>query len=162
MPPGRRKAGVDAGAAVFAGVAAGIFATVVQIVLWAIFTDALPEILYRDSRFAAAIVLGRGVLPPPASFDAEIMLIAAAVHFALSIVYALLLACLIADLGTRTSLLAGAVFGVILYAVNMYGFTVVFPWFAASRDWITAASHVAFGMILAGTYRAAAKVREGR
>ena len=162
MPLGRRTAGVDLGAAVYAGVAAGILATALQIVLWAIFTDALPAILYRDSRFAAAIVLGRGVLPPPASFDAAIMSIAAAVHFALSIAYALLLAWLIADLRMRPSLLVGAAFGLGVYGLNMYGFTVVFPWFASSRDWITAATHLAFGMALAAVYRAAVKARHRR
>lgn len=154
---GGRTARVDIGAAVYAGVAAGILATAAQIVLWAIFTAALPAILYRDSRFAAAIVLGRGVLPPPASFDTVIMLIAAIVHFALAIAYALLLAWLIADFRLRTSLLAGAAFGLGVYAVNMYGFTAVFPWFASSRDWITAVTHLVFGIVLAAAYRLAAK-----
>jgi uncharacterized membrane protein YagU involved in acid resistance len=153
---------VDVVAAISAGVAAGIVATIVQIALWATFTDALPAILYRDSRLTAAIVLGPGVLPPPASFDKQILLIATLVHFVLSIAYALLLAWLIAELRTRTSLLAGAAFGLSLYAVNMYAFTAIFPWFAASRDWITALTHLAFGMILAAVYRIAAKPRSGR
>jgi hypothetical protein len=33
--------------------------------LWAVFTDALSTILLRDARFAAAIIMGRGVSPPP-------------------------------------------------------------------------------------------------
>jgi hypothetical protein len=155
--PGRRTAGVDARAAIYAGVAAGILATALQIVLWAIFTDAIPAILYRDSRFAAAIVLGSGVLPPPASFDPGIMMIAAVVHFALAIAYALLLAWLIANLRMRTSLVVGAAFGLSVYALNMYGFTAVFPWFASSRDWITTLTHLVFGMVLAAVYRIAAK-----
>jgi hypothetical protein len=155
--PGRRTAGVDAGAAIYAGIAAGILATALQIVLWAIFTDAIPAILYRDSRFAAAIVLGPGVLPPPASFDPGIMMIAAVVHFALAIAYALLLAWLIANLRMRTSLVVGAAFGLSVYALNMYGFTAVFPWFASSRDWITTLTHLVFGMVLAAVYRIAAK-----
>jgi hypothetical protein len=155
--PGRRTAGVDARAAIYAGVAAGILATALQIVLWAIFTDAIPAILYRDSRFAAAIVLGPGVLPPPASFDPGIMMIAAVVHFALAIAYALLLAWLIAKLRMRTSLVVGAAFGLSVYALNMYGFTAVFPWFASSRDWITTLTHLVFGMVLAAVYRIAAK-----
>lgn len=159
----RTRAGdVDLGAAVYAGVAAGILATVVQIGLWAIFTDALPAIFFRDSRFAAAIVLGRDVLPPPASFDGRIILIATLVHFALSITYGLILARLIAGLRTSASLLAGAAFGLGLYAVNMYGFTAAFPWFASSRDWITALTHLAFGTALAGVYRVAAGARPGR
>jgi hypothetical protein len=155
--PGRRTAGVDARAAIYAGVAAGILATALQIVLWAIFTDAIPAILYRDSRFAAAIVLGPGVLPPPASFDPGIMMIAAVVHFALAIAYALLLAWLIANLRMRTSLLVGAAFGLSVYGLNMYGFTAVFPWFASSRDWITTLTHLVFGMVLAAVCRIAAK-----
>jgi uncharacterized membrane protein YagU involved in acid resistance len=146
----------DARGAVYAGIAAGIVAGAVQMVLWSIFTDAMPAILYRDSRFAAAIVLGRGVLPPPASFDVQIMLIAAVVHFALAIVYAWLLACLIADLRMPMSLLVGAAFGLCMYALNMYGFTAVFPWFASSRDWITAVTHLVFGVVLAAVYRIAA------
>jgi len=157
-----RAAGIDVGAAVYAGVAAGILATVAQIALWSIFTDALPAIFFRDSRFAAAIVLGRGVLPPPASFDGQVILVATLVHFALAILYGLLLARLIAGLRTTASLLAGSVFGLGLYAVNMYGFTAVFPWFASSRDWITAVAHVVFGVALAGVYRVATGAGPGR
>ncbi len=102
-----RAARIDVGAAVSAGIAAGILATAVQIVLWSILTDALPAILFRDARFAAAIVMGRDVLPPPASFDGRIMLITTLMHFALAIAY-LILARLIAGLRTPSSLLAAS------------------------------------------------------
>jgi len=36
--------------------------------------------------------------------------------------------------------------------VNMHGFTLVFPWFAQARDWITLAAHVAFGVVAAGAW----------
>ena len=42
-------------AAVYAGIAAAVLATIAEIVLWLVFTDALPGILFRDARFAAAI-----------------------------------------------------------------------------------------------------------
>jgi hypothetical protein len=32
-----------------------------------------------------------------------------------------------------------------LYALNMYGFTALFPWFIATRDWITLCAHIVFG-----------------
>ena len=151
---------VDGRAAIYAGIAAGILATLVQVVLWAVFTDALPAVIFRDARFAAAIVMGRGVLPPPATFDWEVMLVATLVHFALSVAYGLILSRLTSHLrARRPSLLAGAVFGLCLYAVNMYGFTTVFPWFNASRGWITAATHVAFGMSAAAAYRVIAQRR---
>ena len=41
-------------AVVYAGIAAGILSTIAQIVLWLVFTDALPAILFRDARFTAA------------------------------------------------------------------------------------------------------------
>lgn len=146
-------------AGAYAGVAAGIIATVVEIVLWSVFTDALPAILFRDARFAAAIAMGAGVLSPPASFDGRVMLAATLVHFALSVVYGLILSRLIWRLRTLSSLLAGAGFGLFLYALNMYAFTTVFPWFEAARDWITAAAHVAFGLVAAGVYRLLARRR---
>ena len=140
-------------AAVYAGVIAGILATVVQIALWSVFTDALPTILFRDARFAAAIVMGRGVLPPPASFNGIVMLVATLVHFVLSIAYGVTLSPLISRLRTAPSMLAGAAFGLCLYGINMYGFTVVFPWFEATRDWITVATHAVFGGAAAGVYK---------
>jgi hypothetical protein len=48
---------------------------------------------------------------------------------------------------------------VALYAINMYGFTAIFPWFAASRDKITLTAHIAFGVVAAGAYRIAARRR---
>src|SRR5947207_13547609 len=89
---------VNFNAAMCAGIVAGILATAVQIALWAVFTDALPTILFRDARFAAAIVMGRRVLPPPASCYTTLLLVATMVPFRLSIGYVLGLSPLIAPL----------------------------------------------------------------
>ena len=139
--------------AALAGIAAGVVATVAQIALWWAASEPLPAMLFRDARLTAAIVMGRQVLPPPATFDWSIMLVATLVHFALSIAYGLTLSLLISRLSAPRSLLAGAAFGLFLYAINMYGFTFVFPWFAAARDWITATTHVVFGMVAAAVYK---------
>lgn len=147
----------DVRSAVLAGIAAGVVSTVAQVALWLSFTDAFPEILFRDARLAAAIVLGRDVLPPPASFDMVVMLVATVVHFALSIAYGLVLAVGLGALGIGASLVAGAAFGIALFVVNMYGFTAVFPWFAAARDAITVAAHVVFGVTAAAVYHALSK-----
>jgi uncharacterized protein YndB with AHSA1/START domain len=140
-------------AAVGAGIGAGIIATAVQLLLWWAYSIPLPDILLRDTRLAAAIVMGRRVLPPPASFEWDVMLVATLVHFLLSISYGLLMAPLLSRCGLRQALLAGALFGLALYGINLYGFTAVFPWFEASRDWITAAAHVSFGITAAGIYK---------
>jgi hypothetical protein len=149
----RSRHSLDTAAAMGAGIGAGIVATAVQLALWWTFAVPLPDILFRDARLAAAIVMGRTVLPPPATFEWDVMLTATMVHFALSVCYGLMLAAVLSRLELRHALLAGSVFGLLLYGANMYGFTAVFPWFAASRDWITAAAHLSFGIALAGIYK---------
>ena len=132
--------------AILAGVIAGTSATLVQVLLWLVSTDAFPAILFRDARLTAALVLGSSALPPPATFDTGIMLVATLIHFALSVVYAALLARLTSGLENIPALLAGAAFGIALYFINLYGFTAVFPWFAQARDWITLIAHAVFGV----------------
>jgi hypothetical protein len=150
---------IDVRAAIYAGVAAGIVSTLAQIGLWLIFSDAFPAILFRDARLTAAIVMGRGVLPPPTSFDWRVMLVATLVHFMLSMLYGLILSWLMSRLATALAVIVGAAFGLILYAVNMYGFTVVFPWFEGARDWITLASHLVFGVVAALVYKVRSRLR---
>jgi len=144
-------------AAVVAGIVAGTLATAVQLFLWWAFLDALPWMLYRDARLTAAILMGREVLPPPVTFDWNVMMVATLIHFAISIAYGLILACLISRLGMALSLLAGSIFGLSLYGMNMYGVTIIFPWFWEARDWITILTHIVFGISLAGTYKVFAK-----
>jgi len=142
------------GAAIAAGVVAGVVATTAQIALWWLFLDdALPWNLYRDARLTAAILMGTEVLPPPSTFDWTIMAVATAIHFILSIAYSLLLACLISRLGMTLSLTTGLIYGLGIYVVNMYGVTYIFPWFSEVRDWITIVTHAVFGLSLAGTYK---------
>jgi uncharacterized protein YndB with AHSA1/START domain len=135
--------------AAVAGIAAGAIATVAQMALWRLAAWPLREMLLRDTRLAAAIVMGRGVLPPPATFDWAALCAAGAVHTLLSVIYGLILAPAVRYLDFCQALAAGAVFGLLLYGVNMYGFTAVFPWFEASRDWITLSAHLVFGITLA-------------
>lgn len=140
-------------AALYAGIAAGVFSTVVQILLWWAFWDALPAILYRDARFAAAIILGQGVLLPPATLDWQVMFIATGIHSGLSIIYAIALSWLIRRLDLKTSLIAGSLYGLGVFVINMYGFVIIFPWFVDTRDWITVAAHVVFGVSAAAVYK---------
>lgn len=140
-------------ATIWAGVIAGTLATLIQVLLWLVFTDNFLAMLFRDARLTAALVLGGSVLPPPATFDAGIMLAATLIHFMLSIAYAALLAPLATGLKTVSALLAGAVFGVSLYIVNLYGFTAMFPWFAQARGWIALIVHAVFGVTVISAYR---------
>ena len=138
---------------VLAGIAAGVLSTLIQVLLWVIFTDSFPSILYRDARLTAAILLGQSVLPPPASFDMGVVVIATLIHFSLSIVYVASLAFMDAWLKAVPMLWVGISFGVVLYAVNLYGFTGVFPWFEQTRGWITLIAHGVFGAVAILVYR---------
>lgn len=139
-------------AVLLAGVSAGILSTVAQLLLWVAFGEDALGLLWRDSRLTAALVLGHGVLPPPATFDIEVMLAATAIHFLLSILYAAALLP-VRRSGPAVSLLAGAGFGIVLYFVNMHGFTAIFPWFAEARGGITLATHVVFGVAVSMSYQ---------
>ena len=140
-------------AAINAGIISGIIATIVQVALWWLFQEPLPEILYRDARLTAAILMGPDVLPPPASLSWKVMIVATFIHFLISIGYSMILARLIFRPDTLFSLLLGAIFGGGVYGINMYGFTVIFPWFSMARDWITFFTHIAFGVSLAASYK---------
>lgn len=144
--------------AVTSGVVAGVVATAAQVFLWLVFTDALPGIFYRDARLTAATLLGQGVLPPPATFDWKVMMVATIIHFAISIAYSLILARFLSRIEMTLSLIAGSIYGLMIYTVNMYGVTAIFPWFSEARDWITVVTHVVFGVSLAGTYKALTRI----
>jgi hypothetical protein len=138
---------------ILAGIVAGVVSTLIQMLLWLIFTDGLPAFLYRDARLTAAVLLGTSVLPPPATFDVGVMLTATLIHFGLSIIFAAVLAWIDAYLQAVPVFLLGIGFGTALYLVNLYGFTVIFPWFAQTRGWITLIAHGAFGLTAIMVYR---------
>lgn len=139
--------------AIYAGIAAAIFSTIAQILMWWLFWDALPSILYRDASFAAAIILEEGVLLHSETLDWYIMFIATLIHFGLSIVYAIILSRLIHCIDLKNSIIIGALYGLLLFLINMYGFVIIFPWFVDTRDWITISAHVVFGVSAAGVYK---------
>jgi hypothetical protein len=141
-------------AGVVAGIVAGVFATLVELILWWLAGLPLPETLFRDARLAAAIVLGPAALVPQPAFHWRVMLTATLLHFSLSVAYAGCLSIVIARASWRASLAAGALFGLALFAINMYGFALIFPWFAVTRDWITAAAHLVFGVVAAAMWKA--------
>lgn len=108
-------------------------------------------------RMIAAIVMGEGVLPPPASFDLMIMMAAMAVHLMLSIVIGVGFAFIAKRFGLLMAVGVGTVVGLALYVVNFYGMTAIFPWFVMARNTISIVSHIAFGMVLGLSYHRLAK-----
>lgn len=139
---------VDPVMALVVGIAAGTIATAAQLVLWWLADIPLVETLLRDARLTAALLMGRSVLPPPLTAQWDILLVATLIHFVLSVAYALIPALLAERLKNGSALPVGALYGLAIYVVNLYGLTLLFPWFAVARDWITLVAHLVFGMTL--------------
>ena len=143
-------------AASAAGLIAGTVATAAQMLLWWLSDHPVLSTLIRDARLTAAIVVGPGALPPPNTLDWGLIGLATLIHLGLCILYGLIFGDLIERAlkhrPTGPTLLAGGLFGMAVYTINLYGFTVLFPWFSIVRDGITALTHLVFGLTLAGSY----------
>ena len=100
----------------------------------------------------AAIAMGKDVLPPPATFNFGILMVAMMLHLMLSVIYAIVLALIINRMSFWIALLVGAVFGYGLYLLNFYLMTGQFPWFSEARNWVSAFAHISFGIGAAWAY----------
>lgn len=145
-----RRFGLDWTAAIGSGVIAGVVFLVLEIGLVGLTGGAV----WGPPRMMAAIAMGPDVLPPPTTFAPGIVAVAMVVHFVLSVIYAAILGVIVSGWGRTpgTAAAVGVAFGLVLYLVNFYGFTTVFPWFAMARNWITILSHLVFGGVVGGTY----------
>ncbi|KAG8149082.1 sodium:proline symporter [Burkholderia catarinensis] len=136
----------------WAAFGAAVGSTVIELLLWSIAGEDVVANLFRDARLTAAIVMGRRVLGSSTGFDLPVMGVATLVHGALSLVYAAVLAKVVRGLSLGPALLAGGAFGLILYGVNLYAFTAIFPWFIPARGAITLVAHLVFGITAAAIY----------
>lgn len=146
-----QRRGVDWSAAVWAGIIAGAVFLVLEMLMVPVFLDGSP---WGPPRMIAAMVMGGDVLPPPATFDFTILMVAMVVHFILSILFALVLALIVHRWTMGPAVLVGGAYGLALYLVNFYVLTAVFPWFANARNWVSIFAHIVFGAVAAWAYKA--------
>jgi len=144
---------MDWKAVIWAAIIAGVVFMTLEMVLVATVGGGSP---WGPPRMIAAMAMGEGVLPPPATFEMAPMFVAMLVHFTTSVVYAAILGWIISrrNLGLGMSLLVGTLFGLLLYVANFYVFTAIWPWFAMARGMISIFAHAAYGLTLGWTYRA--------
>lgn len=140
-------------AAIWAGVVAGMVFIMLEMVLVATVMGQSP---WGPPRMMAAMVMGEGVLPPPATFDTGIMMVAMMIHVPLAIIYGIILGWVISNwrLGLGASVAVGTASGLLIYFVNFYGFTAIWPWFAMARNLISIFAHAMFGLVLGWVYHA--------
>ena len=147
--PNSRKV-VDFRAVFWAGLVSGLVFLVVNMLLSLLFLGT-PWLFIR---MVAALLPGQDVLPPPASFDPAIFIVALVIHLLLSLVFTTILALIIHKWGLLVGIIDGAIFGLALYAINIYTFSFFFPWFFSLRSWIILLSHVFYGATAGGMYEA--------
>lgn len=120
----------------------------------------LGQSLWAPPRMIAAVVLGAGVLPPPADFDTGVLAAAMAVHLPLSVLYGFVIGALVRHMGMNGALVAGVLIGLVIYFVNFYLVaSVVFEWFAMARNWVSLVTHALFGAMTAWAFVALAQRR---
>lgn len=146
---------IDWKAAISAGLIAGVVFMMIEMGLVATIGGGSP---WGPPRMIAAMVMGESVLPPPASFELMVMMVAMMVHLALSIALGVILGWVISHwrLSLVTSLVVGTIFGLLVYFINFYGMTAIFPWFAMARNAISIFAHAMFGLVLGWAYHAIA------
>ncbi len=140
--------------AIAAGFAAGAVLMVLDL-LWSTAFD--PKGPWRTSHMIAPIFLGADTVRSSGfDFSVGIVALALATHYALGIVFGLILAAIMVplrlDFTAGRALVTGAVFGLVLYAVNFHLMTKWFPWLADLRGWASICAHVVFGMVAALIY----------
>jgi hypothetical protein len=135
--------------AILAGIIAGLIFMMLEMILVSMFLGGSP---WGPPRMIAAIIMGKEVLPPPATFDLGVLMMAMMLHLVLSVVYAIILALIVNRMSVGLAILVGAVFGFLLYLINFYVMTGIFPWFANARNWVSAVSHITFGIAAAWSY----------
>ena len=140
---------MDWKAAVIAGLIAGAVFLLVLLVAYPLVTGGTPWTVFR---FIGAIILGETVLPPPTTFDAGVVITAVILHFVLSVIYTVVLAFIVHRWGIVISVIGGALFGLALYLINFFTFTMFFPWFYPARAWPFSLVHILFGAVAGGIY----------
>lgn len=142
-------------AAIVAGLVAGVVFMMLEMVLVGTIGGQSP---WGPPRMIAAMAMGKDVLPPPATFDFGIMMVAMMIHLIMSVMLGIVLGWIISHWRMRlvTALAIGTLFGLTVYFVDFYLMTAVFPWFAMARGAISVFAHAMFGLVLGGVYHSMA------
>ena len=142
-------------AAAVAGLAAGAVLMVLDLVWSALFH---PDGPWRISHMIAPIFTR--TMPAPGegyAFSVNVVAIAMITHYALGVVFGVVMGFLMTQLRMDTSpelaVAAGAMLGLLLYLFNFELLAdLFFPWLVALRGWETVAAHGLFGIVAALLY----------
>jgi hypothetical protein len=141
---------VDWGWAILAGIIAMVVFGVIEIAFsWAAraASPLSPLVAFGTATLHAlmpSVTVGGGV---------RTTIVGAACLLALGALSGVILAYLVDRLGMLGAAILGAVFGLAMYAVDMYAVARVFPALAELRDWMSALAYVIQGALAAALYK---------
>jgi hypothetical protein len=141
---------IDWGMAILAGVIAMVVFAVIEMAFsWAMRGTApwRPLVIFGTATLnalAPSMPVGGG--PRTAAVGALLLL-------ALGALSGVILAYIVARIGVVAAAISGAVFGLAMYAIDLYGIARVLPSLADLRDWMSALAYVIQGALTAGLYK---------
>lgn len=129
-------------------------ATIVAGTVFLLVNLLLTNMLYQINpalslRYIASLVMGESVLM---SADATSLIVGVLVHYGLSLVFTLVITIVVHRWGLLVGIIGGGALGIAIYAINLYTFTLAFPWFFAMTGTVWLLSHLFFGMVAGGVY----------
>jgi hypothetical protein len=139
---------VDWKAALIAGLAGGLVSLTANIFLSSLLLDS-PWLLVR---IISSLLMGKGVLPPPAGFNWSIFLTSLFIHLLLSVIFSALIAIVVHQWGIIISFIGGALMGLAFYAIAFYTFSMFYPWFFTFRNWIFLVMYILYGAFTGSVY----------
>lgn len=129
-----------------AALAAGTAFLIAALVLCRVVYEIEPGLVLR---YFASLVMGSDILTGDGS---AALIIGVIVHYALSLVFTLVVVLIVHRWGMLAGIVGGALVGAALYFINMYTMTVFFTWFFALNSVMLLAGHVLFGAVAGGVY----------
>ncbi len=134
---------LDRTAVLWSGLLSGAVMLLLSILLpWIILGDLLLIV-----RIMASVLLGPTVIPAQARLVPGIYLVALLIHFVLSLLFAWLIALIFHRWGMIVGFIGGALMGVVIYVMNFYTFSLLFPWMIPYRNWMILLAHIFFGAL---------------
>ena len=104
--------------------------------------------------FFSPVIMGRTV---PRTFEISFVLVCI-LHLVVSLLYGLIISRIVATLRRRPAFVAGALAGLVLYAINFGVVSAFWPWLRGA-EFSVLITHIVFGLITAGAYRGLLKRR---
>jgi hypothetical protein len=112
----------------------------------------LSEGIWEPFHRIASLALGPDALADLDAFDGGIVAMALALYLGLSSLFGLVFSGLVVEFSRESAPWVGAAAGIVLYLVNYYGFTGLYPWMIEARGPVTLLSHALFGGLFASCY----------